>query len=142
MEEIQEKSLQRETARIEIAATKTPFDEIDEGVHLAIRCAADKKAENIVALDLREITSFTEYFVIASGANQRQVQAIADEVREQLKEKLGLRSNRIEGYAAAEWVLMDFGDFIVHVFEKNAREFYDLERLWLDARRVEIPEGL
>ena len=142
MEEIQEKSLHRETARIEIAATRTPFDEIDEGVRLAIRCAADKKATDIVALDLREITSFTEFFVIASGANLRQVQAIADEVREQLKEQLGLRSNRVEGYEAAEWELMDFSDFIVQVFEKTGRGFYVLERLWLDARRVEIPEGL
>ncbi len=92
----------------------------------------------MLVLDLREIASFTEFFVIASGANQRQVQAIADEISEQLKKKKSIRPVRIEGYNAAEWVLLDYGDFVVHLFDKNAREFYDLERLWLDSRRVDI----
>lgn len=139
MEELQEKSLHREQVRIEIPASKTEFSDIDEDVRLAIHCAAEKKAVNMVALDLREIASFTEYFVIATGANQRQVQAIADEINEQLKKQLSRRPVRIEGYNAAEWVLLDYGDFVVHLFDKNAREFYDLERLWRDARRVEIP---
>jgi ribosome-associated protein len=71
--------------------------------------------------------------------NQRQVQAIADEISEQLKIQLRRRAVRIEGYNSAEWVLLDYGDFVVHLFDKEAREFYDLERLWRDARRVEIP---
>ena len=92
----------------------------------------------MVVLDLREIASFTDYFMIASGTNARQVQAIADEVVEQLK-KQGTRAARVEGYNTAEWVLVDYGDFIVHVFEDKARRFYDLERLWRDAARVELP---
>src|SRR5215213_7545648 len=100
---------------------------------------SSKKAFDLTALDLREIASFTEFFIIASGANQRQVQAITDEIEEQLKKQLSSRPVRTEGYSSAEWVLMDYGDFIVHIFEKNAREFYDLERLWRDAKKVEIP---
>jgi ribosome-associated protein len=92
-----------------------------------------------MALDLREIASFTEFFVIASGTNQRQVQAICDEISEQLKKQLAAKTVRIEGYNTGEWVLLDYGDFVVHIFNKEAREFYDLERLWRDARKVEIP---
>ncbi|MBK8303142.1 MAG: ribosome silencing factor [Pyrinomonadaceae bacterium] len=142
MEETQERSLQREAVKIEIAETPTKFADLDPEVKLAIQCASDKKAFDLVALDLRSIASFTEFFIIASGANQRQVQAIADEIKEQLKEQLNSRPVRIEGYASGEWVLVDYGDFIVHVFNKEAREFYDLARLWLDARKVELPEGL
>ena len=142
MEEIQEKSLQRETVKIDISQAITPFSEIDETVQLAIMCASEKKATDIRVLDLREIASFTEFFVIATGANQRQVQAITDEINEQLKKQLSSRAIRIEGYSTGEWVLLDYGDFIVHVFDKDAREFYDLERLWLDARKVQVPADL
>ena len=96
----------------------------------------------MVALDLRSIASFTEFFIIASGANQRQVQAIADEINEQLKKQLQTRPVRIEGYNSAEWLLLDYGDFVVHIFNKESREFYDLARLWLDARKVELPKDL
>lgn len=141
MEELQEKTLHRESVRIEITQIHTPFSELDEEVKLALHAASEKKAYDLRALDLREIASFTEFFIIASGANQRQVQAIADEIEEQLKKQLSARPVRTEGYSAAEWVLMDYGDFIVHIFEKNAREFYDLERLWRDAKKVELPEN-
>jgi len=139
MEEVQEKSLQRETVKIDISQALTPFSDLDPEVQLAIRCASDKKAVNIKVLDLREIASFTEFFIIASGTNQRQVQAISDEINEQLKKQLSSRAIRIEGYGTGEWILLDYGDFIVHIFDKEAREFYDLERLWLDARKVELP---
>lgn len=142
MEETQERSLKRDAVKIEISETPTPFSELDAEVQLAINCAAEKKAFDIVALDLREIASFAEIFVIASGANQRQVQAIADEITEQLKKRLRTRPVRIEGYGSGEWVLVDYGDFIVHIFNKEAREFYDLARLWRDARRVELPADL
>src|SRR5438132_9775499 len=134
MEETQERSLQREAVKIEIAETPTPFAELDPEVKLAIKCASEKKAFDMVALDLRDIASFTEFFVIASGANQRQVQAIADEIKEQVKKQHSTSPVRIEGYNSAEWVLVDYGDFIVHIFNKEAREFYDLARLWRDAR--------
>lgn len=142
MEAIQEKSLKHETKTIEIAQATTPFAELDEAVKLALHLASEKKAFNIVALDLREIASFAEFFIIASGANQRQVQAISDEISEQLKKQLNARASRIEGYRTAEWILLDYGDFIVHVFEEKSREFYDLERLWRDAKKVEIPENI
>ena len=139
MEELQEKSLHRETVKADVALAKTPLDQLDPELQLAIHCADEKKAVNLIALDLREIASFTEFFVIASGTNPRQVQAIADEINEQLKKQLGRKPVRIEGYNAAEWVLLDYGDFVFHLFDKEARDFYDLERLWRDARKVEIP---
>ncbi len=142
MEETQERSLQREAIKIEIANKPTSFAEIDPEVQLAIRCIADKKGFDIVGLDLRDIASFTDFFVIASGANQRQVQAIADEINEQLKKQLGSRPVRIEGYSSAEWVLLDYGDFVVHIFNRESRDFYDLARLWRDARTVEMPADL
>lgn len=116
-----------------------PLD--DARVVEALRAAGDKKAVNLVVLDLREVASFTDYFLIASGANARQVQAVADEVVERLK-RGGSRALRVEGYRTAEWVLLDYGDFIFHVFEEKARRFYDLERLWRDAARVALPAEL
>ena len=116
-------------------------EELDERVCTALRAASDKKALDMVVLDLSEVASFTDYFIITSGTNTRQVQAIADEVVEQLK-KQGTRALRVEGYNTAEWVLVDYGDFIVHVFEDKARRFYDLERLWRDAGRVPLPSDL
>lgn len=142
MEETQQRSLKREAVKIEISETPTPFSELDPEVKLAIECASEKKAFDIVGLDLRDIASFAEYFIIASGANQRQVQAIADEITEQLKTQLRTRPVRIEGYSSAEWILVDYGDFIIHIFDKEARDFYDLARLWRDARRVELPSNL
>ena len=143
MEATQEKTLQHETTEtIEIVPTITPFAELDEEVKLALVCASEKKALDMVALDLREIASFTEFFIICSGANQRQVQAISDEINEQLKKQLKTKASRIEGYNAAEWILLDYGDFIVHIFEKEARDFYDLQRLWRDASKVEIPKDI
>ena len=142
MEETQERVLHHEAAKKDLPAKPIPFGDLDPELQLAIRCAAEKKAYDLLALDLREIASFTEFFLICSGANQRQVQAIADEIAEQLKKQLGSRAVRIEGYNTGEWVLLDYGDFIAHIFNKEAREFYDLERLWRDAGKVEIPTDI
>jgi len=90
-------------------------------------------------LDLTGITSFADYFVICTGANQRQIQAIADEVRIQLKENAGELPASVEGYSQAEWVLADYGDLLIHIFSPKSREYYGLERLWRTARSVEIP---
>jgi ribosome-associated protein len=142
-EEIKEKSLQRVNAEsLLVVEAVTPFAELDDEVKLAISCASEKKAFDIVAIDLREIASFTEFFIIASGTNMRQVQAISDEITEKLKEQLNSRVIRIEGYQTGEWILLDYGDFIVHIFEQKAREFYDLERLWRDAKKVQIPSEI
>lgn len=89
-------------------------------------------------LDLTGVTSFTDFFVICSGSNQRQLQAIADEVQKQLKAQ-GERPLSVEGYDQAEWILADYGDFIVHMFSEQARAFYDLERLWRAGKDVSIP---
>ncbi|HEV2704284.1 MAG TPA: ribosome silencing factor [Pyrinomonadaceae bacterium] len=114
---------------------------LDERMLAALHAASDRKALDLIALDLRAVASFTDFFLIASGTNQRQVQAIADAVVEQLK-TLGSRALRVEGYNAAEWVLLDYGDFIFHIFEDKARRFYDLERLWREAARVPLPGEL
>ncbi|HJS25329.1 MAG TPA: ribosome silencing factor [Pyrinomonadaceae bacterium] len=111
---------------------------LDERVLAALHAASEKKALDPVVLDLREIASFTDYFMIVSGANERQVQAISDEVYESLK-KSGHAAARVEGYKTAEWILLDYGDFVVHVFEQKARKFYDLERLWRDSKRIDVP---
>ena len=113
--------------------------ELDERLRLALHAADEKKAHDLVVLDLREVASFTDFFVIASGTNVRQVQAVADAVQEQLRKQLGVKPARVEGYNSAEWVLLDYGDFNFHVFEEKSRRFYDLERLWRDAARVPIP---
>ncbi|HEY6805493.1 MAG TPA: ribosome silencing factor [Pyrinomonadaceae bacterium] len=121
--------------------TETVVEPLDERVLIALNAAADKKAFDVVVLDLREVASFTDFFVITTGANERQVQAISDEVYETLK-RSGSAAARVEGYKTAEWILLDYGDFIVHVFEQKARHFYDLERLWRESKRVELPAGL
>ena len=115
--------------------------ELDERIRTALSVASDKKAINSVLLDLREIASFTDYFVITSGSNERQVQAISDEIVETLK-RAGTAAARVEGYKTAEWILLDYGDFVVHVFDEKARKFYDLERLWRESQRVELPPEL
>lgn len=114
---------------------------LDETVVAALRAADDKKALELVVLDVREVASFTDYFLIASGTSTRQVQAIADEIVDRLKQG-GRRAARVEGYRNAEWVLIDYGDFVCHVFEDKARRFYDLERLWRDAARVALPPDI
>jgi ribosome-associated protein len=116
-------------------------NELKLQVSEAIRACLEKKAEEITILELEKGSGpFTDYFVVCSGTNPRQVQAISDEVEERL-EGAGMRPNQIEGYKQAEWVLLDYVDFVVHIFSDKARKFYDLERLWKSARRME-PEEL
>lgn len=103
-----------------------------------MRAAESKKAAGLKVLDLRDITSFTDTFVICSGSNPKQIQTICDEVAERLKDE-GQRAISIEGYTNAEWILMDYGDLLVHVFSEQARSYYELERLWRDAKPIEIP---
>lgn len=111
--------------------------ETEDVVNTAAHAASEKKATDLVLLDLRKIASFTEFFLIGTGASTRQVQAISNAIEETLR-KDGKRPLHIEGYSSAEWILLDYGDFIVHIFSPASRRFYDLERLWRDAPRVEI----
>jgi ribosome silencing factor RsfS/YbeB/iojap len=104
-----------------------------------VRAAESKKATDIKVLDLRSITSFADYFVICTGANQRQIQAIAEEVGQQLKQRARELPTNVEGYTQAEWILADYGDLLVHIFSPKARQYYDLERLWRTAKTIEIP---
>jgi ribosome-associated protein len=106
---------------------------------IAVRAAESKKATDIRVLDLTGITSFADYFVICTGANQRQIQAISDEVGLQMKRQAGELPISVEGYNQAEWVLADYGDLLVHIFSPKSRDYYDLERLWRSAKPVEIP---
>lgn len=104
----------------------------------AVRAAESKKAIDIRVLDLTGVTTFADFFVICSAANLRQAQAITDEIALQLK-KQGERPTSVEGYDTGEWVLSDYADLIVHVFSEKARQFYDLDRLWRQAKNVAIP---
>jgi len=101
----------------------------------ALAAIRDTKGEDVVVRDLSGVTDFVDWFVLASGFNERQVQAIADRVEERLKES-GVRPLHVEGYPAAQWILLDYGDFLVHVFHEEKRRFYGLDRLWSDAADV------
>jgi ribosome-associated protein len=106
---------------------------------IAVRAAESKQATDIKVLDLTGITTFADYFVICTGSNQRQIQAIADEVGLRIKHEAGELPMSVEGYEQGEWVLADYGDLLIHVFSTKARDFYDLERLWRNATPVGIP---
>jgi ribosome-associated protein len=110
---------------------------LPEGVAAAARAGLAKKAEDVVALDLRSSADFTDYFLLLSGQSQRQLVAIADAVVEALR-SLGRRPDHVEGYPRQEWILLDYSSFVVHVMTQRTRAFYDLERLWGGARRVEV----
>jgi ribosome-associated protein len=117
-----------------------PTGGIPAGIAAAIEAAQSKKAYGVTLLDLRELGTFTDAFVVCSGGSARQVQAISDAV----EEALARREQRLwhrEGYNTAEWVLLDYGAFLVHIFHERARQFYDLERLWRSARRVDYPDA-
>ena len=110
-----------------------------EMTRLAISALEDKKAEDISIIDISEVSVLADYFLIASGSNRSQIQALTDNVEEKLgrarKEK-----KQIEGYDTANWILMDYGDIIVHIFDRENRLFYDLERIWRDGKRVDLEE--
>jgi len=115
-------------------------DDLNTTWQTAIRAADEKQAVDILALDLRGITTMADVFLICHGRNTRQNQAIADEIEKQLKEVHGERPLAIEGLSNAEWILMDYGDLVVHIFTEKSREYYELERLYRDAKRLSLPE--
>jgi ribosome-associated protein len=122
-----------------ISETESPAE--DPTAVKALECARaaiDKKAENVQLLDLRELSGFTDFFVICSGTSDRQLQSIADGIEFHLR-SAGLEALSTEGYAEGRWILMDFGDVVVHIFLEALREYYDLESLWSDAPRVKVP---
>jgi ribosome-associated protein len=118
------------------------LDAIRNWVTTAARAASDKKAAGTIVLDVSEVLSITDAFVITSGSNRRQVLTIAEEVEAQVKASGGPSPIRVEGLTDAQWVLLDYGDFVVHVFLDEVRRYYDLERLWADSPVVEWDEGV
>ena len=116
------------------------FDSLPQGVQLAVESAQNKKAAGITVLDLRGVGAFTDFFIICTGFSTPQVQAICTEVEEQLYKHLSRSPQHREGRRSAEWALLDFGSFIVHVFSEQARRYYDLERLWRSAPKLEVPD--
>jgi len=118
-----------------------PTQDIRRQVALALEAVNNKKAEDVTLLQLPgESSTFTDYFLICSGSNPRQVQAIADEVDERLSKDMGVEPNAREGYQTAEWILLDYVDFVVHIFNTQRRAYYDLERLWKSAHRLTAEE--
>jgi ribosome-associated protein len=111
-----------------------------DALRIALKAADDKKAHDLVALDISGIASFADHFILCTGDSSRQTQAIADEVEQRLQ-ACGIRPSHVEGYQNAEWILMDYVDLVVHIFSKNARTYYDLERLWRDGKKLDA-EGL
>jgi ribosome-associated protein len=106
----------------------------------AVQACEEKKGEDLSILEMDQNSSaFTDYFIICTGKNPRQIQAIADEVELRLK-KAGVPANQVEGYSQADWILIDYVDFVVHVFSEASRKFYDLERLWKSAKKVTIQD--
>lgn len=111
-------------------------DSIESRVRVAVAAALDKKAFDLDVLSVGQLTSIADYFILASASNERQSAAIADAITANLKEQLGVRPLLVEGTTPGRWVLLDFGDFIVHIFTEDVRRFYGLERLWGDAPNV------
>lgn len=137
MSKVAKQEIEKDEIGSEAVALSSEDQQILDQVRIAAQAADEKKAQEILVLRLSAITEFTDYFVICTGASTRQTQAIADAVTEELK-KVKTRPLHIEGYNNAEWILIDYGAFVVHVFTEQSRSFYDLERLWRDAERVEV----
>lgn len=111
-------------------------DSIENRVRLAVNAALDKKAYDLDVLAVGDLTSIADYFILSSAGNERQAQAIADNILDELRAKMGVKPLLVEGTTPGRWVLLDFGDFIVHIFTEDCRRFYGLERLWGDAPNV------
>jgi ribosome-associated protein len=137
MSETAKQEIEQNETRGAAAAGAAEDESIFEQVKIAARAADEKKAQEILVLRLSAITEFTDYFIICTGNSTRQTQAIADAVTEELK-KIKTRPLHTEGYNNAEWILIDYGAFVVHVFTEQSRGFYDLERLWRDAEKVDV----
>lgn len=115
---------------------KLSMEEIKKMAALAVSAMEDKKAEDIRVIDISEVSVLADYFLIASGKNRNQLQALADEVEERLG-RAGFPIKQSEGYDSANWILLDFGDIIVHLFDQENRLFYDLERIWRDGKQID-----
>jgi ribosome-associated protein len=109
----------------------------EQAVRIAAQAALDKKASDLVLLDVRDRTSLADFFLIASGTNQKQLVAVCEAIQARLRDE-GVRPGHVEGYPRQEWILLDYSSFVIHVFTEATRSYYDLERLWGEARRIEV----
>ena len=108
---------------------------------LAVEALEDRKAIDVKVIDIEKISTLADYFIIASGSNRNQVQAMADNVEETLERRAGVRPKSIEGYQSANWILMDYGDIVLHLFDQENRLFYDIERIWRDGTPTDLNES-
>lgn len=134
---VRKKATKATKAEPKAARPRKSAPRMPKAINAGIAAALDKKAGDVVIMDLRKASSFTDFFVLCTGQNMRQVKAIAEAIEAELK-KDGLRPSLVEGYNKAEWVLLDYFDFIFHVFTPSTREFYGLERLWGSAERIPV----
>src|SRR6185436_14231163 len=132
----------RTSTRTTTARVSRPRAKFPKVIAAAVQAALDKKAEDVVVLDLRTAGGFTDYFVICTGGNPRQITAIADSVQERLKRDFNERPALMEGVDRSEWILLDYFNFVVHIFSRECRAFYALERLWGNADRHELGDEL
>ena len=128
------------TRTVRTTRARRPASKFPKSITSAVRAALDKKAEDVVVLDLRKAGGFTDFFVICTGANTRQISAIAEGVRDTLKRDLDERPTLMEGIDRSEWILIDYFNFVVHVFSRDCRAFYGLERLWGNAERHAVSD--
>ena len=141
MAKTEQKALaEKTTPKRKAAARPAAAARLPKAVTTAVRAARDKKAFDVVVLDLRKAGGFTDYFVLCTGGNPRQIQAIADGVEDTLRAELHERPALVEGVEKSEWILLDYFNFVVHVFSRDCRAFYGLERLWGSAVRHDVPE--
>lgn len=117
--------------------TKLTLDSIGPELKRAVEAAQDKKASDILVLEMTELTSFTDYFLICSGSSHRQVESIAEGIQRSLRD-MKVRPAHVEGFPKGEWILLDYIDFVVHVFTPKSRDYYELERLWGDAEKLAV----
>ena len=127
------------TARCQSKPVQNPDSGLQRAL-VAARTAAENRGRDIVILDMRELTSVFDYFVLASGTSRRQLHAMSEEIDHALEERMGDRRLGIEGYGESRWILLDYGDVVIHLFEPETRAFYALEDLWAHAKRVEVEE--
>ena len=134
----QPQSMGDEDPELTTETEEIEYEDLEPNWMTAVRACQEKQATDLRVLDLREVTSFTDYFIVCSGSNSKQNTAIGDEVLRMMK-KRGELPISAEGFQSSEWILIDFADFIVHIFSPKAREYYDLERLWKTAKTVQVP---
>ena len=128
-----------------ISQRTTSLSDTQRSLELALaaaRVAAENRGQDIVVLDMCELTSLFDYFVVVSGTSRRQLHAISEEIDHMLEDKLNDKRMNIEGYRESRWIVLDYGTVVIHMFDQETREFYDLENLWAEAKRVDLSETL